>query len=1577
MPLKPAGAPGPAAAQGTFEVDTSVLMLSNTHQASWFTITNKSGKKVRFTLRRVRHIAYSDTGATYETITPLHWLRIGPKGDDDLQHERVIEVEGKDSEGNNGTKTILVDGARNPTLARWDGILEISNQELGVRQVNLAYSEKPDGRWVGKMYYFTSFDEAKISQWVAANRPPRNGFAPNAFIRQWIAFKYSGGHLKPDEWKAILTATQTGSWDWQATRSRCREAFPSDPNAACYLYDTGVAEYTADEHVNSIPGGVTEFRFVANLRTASNSNGLRMEGRIDSASTLQFPGNPSLTLSLERDGTACTRQVGGVCMLDITTVASTIQVGGRYLTTEADATCAHATSHGAQFAAVKVPWLARPDENAVPIYRYECRDTYLPFGDPKRNKDKNLALAAANPIPDSNTRTRKLELVDGAIFNSNTMFLIFKETYSSFVGNSPSDDFSAYGYLLLERTSRDLSDEDYLGSQVPDKFAVRPSRLAPTCSQSLRNKMGPSFTQITSTNASAAADLIIHGTKGEPATDEIVVWPTPTNGTRYVHYQCVTSVPEATTTPFGQTTVSKKTKSYFDHGPPPASGGGEGLVNGTCPAGSTLRYFLWDQPDQYVAGLACQRDGTCHELPNGAKVIRDPRWRCDAEHQNTWCDDRTEPRDGKQFLVPRSGTTFTAPFLSLDFAADEAYRYKSRFRSREGTGLGFAPEPCAAGSNALPYCYDAAQIDELGDRLSCLAYIFNAHYDKLAKPDELRDSLTVAFSWFPYGPGSGPPIRDGFERLNAELLIMLGDDAYTRAFSSRFDIAGGAGRSFEGVLFEPPDGTNLSGGAGYEMYRLHQAAQYYQMVLDRFYSMAPVLWASITASDPRRQFVRQETVVAYFDKLVRASTQKARAWSEIAKRYQNFNQPNLARRVVERAYASAYIESVVLSQLVLRLEKTVAFADRPQIADSLRKSAAGFRMALVDMQGVYDAITDTPGFLGLAPEYVPFPALDPGENSAFRVQLQLAQDKARNAATKEAEALADIRSYDSSSVAFQSELVRTRNSYESRLAEVCGTFRAEDGRTYAAIKKYAPLTSRAAASGDPCGLVGNGQITEWIAEVEIASLELRRIMQANENVLEEVEIERQRLNKLCNPKCNCTDPDCSGDPNCGVYYKLANYQWNQEGRLNTLEHEIRVTQTWLSRADRSLQQAAAFAQLIKCTIIVGTAAGGDCPSSAVASGIYAGAIAANEGFHIFGEDAVKKKQDEIADIERAAKKWQTEHQCDAAQVDSEARVATLLLQMKQLDLEGLQAEKKIGAALSHVEGLRLEAARLQDEQAEAEQMAINVEAARTDPNVRIYKNDTVLTADRTFREALLEAYRATRLFEYYASRTYQPKGKLYLIRMVTKGDPSLEAYLSELDNSFRQYMEQVGAPSNSVAVVSLRDDVFQIPRLGVGGKPLSLDERVAEFRSRLSKPELLDPNGWIRIPFATTANELSSATRNHKVRYVEAELVGSAVGDDLGFVYLDLVGTGVVVRMDGGKDYYVLPKRRAGLNPFFNGRKTYKDDFYSNLAFRDHPLLNSRWEVAFDRNDLKNRDVRLESLTDVKLYLHYSQYATF
>src|SRR5690606_30521622 len=134
-------------------------------------------------------------------------------------------------------------------------------------------------------------------------------------------------------------------------------------------------------------------------------------------------------------------------------------------------------------------------------------------------------------------------------------------------------------------------------------------------------------------------------------------------------------------------------------------------------------------------------------------------------------------------------------------------------------------------------------------------------------------------------------------------------------------------------------------------------------------------------------------------------------------------------------------------------------------------------------------ISDQVTYFGYQPDYIPFPALDPGDSNAFDKALARAKDKLAVASEKEQIALEDNRSFDTDAASFQAELAQLRDSYEGQLGDICGTFVAQvDGEdtVLPAISKYAYLDPNTAALGNPCGLVGNGGIYEAAAGVEQA-----------------------------------------------------------------------------------------------------------------------------------------------------------------------------------------------------------------------------------------------------------------------------------------------------------------------------------------------------------------------------------------------------------------------------------------------------------------------------------------------------------
>jgi hypothetical protein len=274
-----------------------------------------------------------------------------------------------------------------------------------------------------------------------------------------------------------------------------------------------------------------------------------------------------------------------------------------------------------------------------------------------------------------------------------------------------------------------------------------------------------------------------------------------------------------------------------------------------------------------------------------------------------------------------------------------------------------------------------------------------------------------------------------------------------------------------------------------------------------------------------------------------------------------------------------------------------------------------------------------------------------------------------------------------------------------------------------------------------------------------------------------------------------------------------------------------------------------------------------------------------------------------------------------------------------------------------------------------EQQTINVAAAKNDPNVRIYKNDAVILADRTFELALQNAYKATKVYEYYTSQSYARLADLFLVRMVSHGDYNLETYLAELENAYRDFQQQFGNPDTRVEIISLRDDVVAVPRLDATGMAVSQADRIAEFRRRLADASYLDERGYLTMPFSTTLARLSPLTRNHKVLAVEAEIIGSDLGDTVGRVYLRQRGTGMVLSVAGDRSYYRLPERTAVLNPLFNGVRVFSQDVYRSDRLRDRPFVNTHWELVLNQKDeLANQDINLQSLTDVRLYVYYTDF---
>ena len=1566
--------------QGNFELSTLSVEMTNVNVTGSFQIINNSPTFQTFTIKKLRHTVYSIDGTTERSVRATNGLVVG------CEEEPCVCVTNDDCEDNfscnlgecrpqgcpAGTCPMFwlgmgerdagavgqeievgVESGRGLTVeltnsdmsngVRWTGDLQISNPDLGVQNINLTYTSLPEGQWSGEMVYLASFGTNELDRWVDNKTDDNLRLVGNALVQRWGAFRSS--RITWDEFLAVLTATQSGSWKFDNVMDACDDD-------ACYLYSLGgIAPYSSDLSTIPVPTGAVELSMSMNLRLEDAADPNTLVGRVVSDEALQYAGFPSVRLEFASDPRECEPEDAPVCLAFVNTMRTNAYVGGRYLTTASDVTCSQRAGDGYTLQAI--PWLlpgfndmTSVDPNTGERYRYECRDGQLPF-DTADNEElafENTSLALSNPIPDGRARRRTFSVIDGALINQNTLFILFQEHFESFLGADDDEGFTAYGYIVMRRNPTDIDDTDesgvigipdaYEGTEGVDTRDEPEGLLNVSCDGDILDQILTGGETIAN-SPDKVVQAIIDGVVDLDSAETIDAQSDET-----IHYLCF------------DTGLIDGGPGQFDTIPTRTS----------CPIDSEVAYFTLPSDlitQRQIAALPCQSDGSCvakvDQWRDNEVLVQDPPvWRC-ADDLEVFCDDnRMDLLDGKVFYA---ASEESAVFVPLQLVIDSAFRYKTRFRNRRGQNPGFTPEICVPDSNAIPYCYDPSEITEVMHRTDCLLEVWQSHFDGLSadNQEKLTRYLEVSFSTSQARTNAGVPISsDGFERLNAELLIMLGDESFTEAFASRYDLAGAATTSFEGALFEQ-DGINLSGVAGYEMYSLYQATQYYQMALDRFYSQSPLLWDSI--GDNSRNFVTPETVILYFDRLIRASTQKSRAWAQIAKRYSDLNRSDLAQRVAERAYTATYLESVVLSRMMLRIVNVSLPEDRAQIQKAVEDAQLSYRSALLDMQDVHSTVGDDLTLFGFQPDYIPFPALDSSDfrqSNAFELLQRRVESKLAVAAQREQIALESDRSFETSTAQFQSELTNIRNNYETRLGDLCGTFEGPDGRIYPAIEKYASLDEAITLFGNPCGFVGNGQIFEQVGQIELLQLGLRSSITRYDNIVAEIDIEAERVSNQCD-----------------LVVERADFNYEVANEIKDLEQDIRDFRFTNGRVQSLIGFTTKMLEFAACSP-------DQCPAAAASAANFTAAHIATEVTSSIIELKIGAKEREISNVRRDQARWNALTECDGALIESNARTAGMLLRLKEAELEILRAEYQMRLAISGLQRLRNQARRLASEQEEAEQLAINVQAAQNNPNVRIYRNDAIINAEIAFEQAIREVYKLTTVFEYYTSTSYANKSDLFLIRMVQRGNPNLENYVAELLNTFYEFEESFGLPDTRVEVLSLRDDILNIPRLDADGQAISQGQRYKLFVQELTDVARLDSNGYITIPFSTSIDDFSPLTRNHKILYLEADIFGSDNGDTVGRVYIRQNGTGVIRTVDDTNAYYRFDERTAVINTIFNGNRFFDPSLYKNYRMRDRPLVNTNWELVINQRDERaNQDINLAALNDIRIYVFYGDLTAY
>ena len=1468
-------------------------------------------------------------------------------------------------------------------IKKYSGQLKVEGQQLGSQQIGLEYQQSSSGQWQGKMVFFGNFEDNNIDKFPS-KAPLNIDQIKNALMRRWDEFKHQ--KLAPavsfdssfQSFRAMLSSLREGSWSFEKTQKDCKDKLAQgSTDVVCYpsAASKGYSLLTLSKKEAPVPSGVSEMDFTINVKEVKSQS---LEGRIDSRLTLHYPGNPEVKLTL-----ASSPEKSKLAFLN--TFDATILLGGRYPVSKIG-NC-HDTT---EFIKKSYPWLA-PDfmessyESASKRLQSECRMQNFPqkptgtSEEQEAMKQSNINLSMANPIPNGRTIRRRLELVDGAIIENRYMFIIFKERLTSFFAGSSNNalnkEFVNYGYMMLQRTGADLEDKDYTGAKAPvennktctsnsqcgndecvsgkcmPKSRMNLVQCTPELIKLATNKTISKPSDLERWNKTALEELVDVLTNG-PDVQKLGTAPIKTGSytksgkKRYIHYLC------------------EDTKQF--------NGGPKGDVD--CPNGSKVRFFDSLKTESQIRAESCQSNATCHETyDKWTKSKPDSGFRFDlpyvcADKNAVLCDTNLKNlREGKVFFQPTASTgKYIAPFSSLSIATANGFRYRVKFQSRSGGAIGFVPTVCKPYTDTLtPYCYDPKEIEKITSRVNCLQSIYNNSktYQNLSTTTraQLNTFLRVNFSF----QSSGSTTLFGFDYMNAELKIMMADEAYIQALTSRFDLAALKVKAFKGSDFEFK-GVDLSGPLGASMHNLYLSTQYYQMVLDRFFLLSPSFAQAFTSNN----FIDVNVVSTYFKKVLQASSRKARSWGAIAKEYHALNEPALAQMVVERAYATTYMEFTIFTRLMKLLLSNANFTERAQISKEIEEAALVYRAAMNDMEAIYKNVKQQLNFFGFPRGYIPFPALSnfapgAGTTNAFSVSLQYAKEKLALAVVKEKEALNGKRAFDTDSASFQNELQRIEQNYGAQLEEVCGTIKGSNGKNVPAIAKNAHLDPKAKLYGNPCGRMGSGSLYNAYIGLEKFKLAADAVKKNHELVQKQIKDEKDRIEKYCLKRADMADL---------IYSHMETKAERQQA--------INDAQVAIDSAQRTSQNAFNALSLFKCGLW-------NCPSAAFAGGTFLATAGISEGVTIPLSLEINSIKSDIAKSEREHEKEKLMMECDkvedgktegTARLESRAKIIQFRNRMQTFHLESLQVRYDVMLALANIKSLEDRAARLINLQEQTTQQVLNVQAAKNDPNIRIYQNDAIIAADNTFNLALRAAYEATVVYEYYTGSSYKDKVKLFLIRMATAGDYTLESYIANLEEAFRAFERNNGKPDTRLMIVSLQNDILKIPQVSSSGKALTTIEREYLFQKEFTDKKRLSSEGYITFPFAISVLKgdarVSPVTMNHKILYIEAEIKGTELGDKVGRIYLQQKGTGMVRTAKDEIKYYTLPRRTAVINPFFNATKGDVDrDIYKNFRLRDRPLGNTHWELIFNQlTEKENQDIDINAITDIKLYIYYTDF---
>ena len=245
-------------------------------------------------------------------------------------------------------------------------------------------------------------------------------------------------------------------------------------------------------------------------------------------------------------------------------------------------------------------------------------------------------------------------------------------------------------------------------------------------------------------------------------------------------------------------------------------------------------------------------------------------------------------------------------------------------------------------------------------------------------------------------------------------------------------------------------------------------------------------------------------------------------------------------------------------------------------------------------------------------------------------------------------------------------MTRLSRTYEQQLAEICGLFTGSDGNSYPAIRQYAYLDDLLSLYGDPCGFVGNGGLHQAIVNVDVARIEMQRVITEIDNVYERIRLQKQRVNDVCK-----------------IQDGLAQLRFENAGKIFRLDEQIVRTQEIVENGSRALDTASTIASTLVCE-----------PTTCVQAGLAAVAIgAAGAGqiaINIVAQEKTRDIREDKAALESATALAGDLAGCEIAEAELIAETRTMMLSLNELELTLLAAQLRDESG--HLRGVQASAA---------------------------------------------------------------------------------------------------------------------------------------------------------------------------------------------------------------------------------------------------------------------------------------------